>query len=721
MERDKKESRSVSRRTFIKRATIGTSVILITGWISCSPIRRFIAGKFEEAEASYKNKFEPQSWFEITASNEVLLFSPKVEMGQGVFTGLAQLAAEELGVEMDQIKVKNASTDKHPTDPRGTGNSDSIAGLYTPLRQLAAKMRMMLVANAALILNVPIEKLTVEKGIISGEGKSISFGDIVAKAKEWHIPKDVKLKERKDFKIIGKAIPRVDLLPKVMGAPMYGMDVSMPGMLYGAVVRADKIDAKLQSADTSLAEKMPGVIKVVVEYDFVGVVAKTYTQAHNAKNAIKAKWKVNKVWQQQEIRDKVKVGQGKAFVIQKEGNAEKVLNKENTLTTEYTTPIGAHAQIEPNGAVVHVTKDKTIIKMSTQVVKITCEEVAKRLGISTDKVVLEATFLGGGFGRRLHTPNAVQAAVMSRAVGKPVHVFFDRQQEFQHDTFRPPTHHVLKGSLTPEGIIKALEHNVSSGDVAFGSPMLPGYAETVLGADLGAWRGGMIMYEGIENYQAISWRVNLPFATSWWRGLGLLANTFAIESFLDELANKAGKDPVQFRLAHIKNDDRGNKLKGVIEAAAQKAKWGQALPEGRAQGFAACVDVNTPVAQIAEVSIEKGQIKVHKVTCAIDPGLVVNPDGVRAQCEGAIIMGMSAALKEKMEIVDGAVTPTIYGPYKMAMMRDAPKEIDVVLLESDGIPTGVGEPPIGPIAAAIANAVFKLTGQRLRDIPLKLA
>jgi len=414
------------------------------------------------------------------------------------------------------------------------------------------------------------------------------------------------------------------------------------------------------------------------------------------------------------------VGKGKAVKIQKQGNADNILDGAGVITSEYKSPIGAHAQLEPNGALAFVEKDKATIIMSTQVVKVTRDEVAKRLGLKKDKVNIVPTFLGGGFGRRLHTPNAMQAAVLSKAVGQPVKCFFTRKEEFQNDTFRPPTHHILKAKLDNNGMIEAISHDLSSGDVAFGSAIIPDIAIPVMGADLGAGRGGMIQYEAIPNFSATSWRVKLPFATSWWRSLGLLANTFAIESFIDELAIKADKDPVQFRLDQIQEDDRGYRLKEVIKAAAKKAAWKDGVENGRAMGFAASTDANTPCAQVVEISVEGKEIKVHKVTCAIDPGIAVNPDQIRAQCEGAIIMGMSGTLYEKMIVKNGSLQPTIYGPYQMAMMRNAPKEIDVVILENDDKPGAVGEPPLGPIGAAIANAVFRLTGQRLREMPLEL-
>ncbi|MEL6650295.1 MAG: molybdopterin cofactor-binding domain-containing protein, partial [Bacteroidota bacterium] len=578
-------------------------------------------------------------------------------------------------------------------------------------------------AEAAALMGVAASSLSIEDGTISGNGQSMTYGEVVAQVSEWTVPDTPPLKDMKDYKFVGKPIQRVDLKDKVIGTPMFGMDASMPDMLFGAVVRPATIGATFVSADTSAAEGMPGVVKIVKEKDFVGVVAKSRTEAENAKDAIKVNWQTEKNWQLADIEAMIKVGEGKPVQIQREGKPSKFLEEgeEGIIKAEYTSPIGAHAQIEPNGAVAHVEGDKATIMISTQVVRITRKEIADRLGIKEENVNIKPTYLGGGFGRRLHTPNAIQAAVLSKAVGKPVKCFFNRKEEFQNDTFRPPTHHVLRAKLADDGMIEAIYHDLSSGDVMFGSPLFPEILSKIVGSDVGAWRGGMIQYSGIPHYGATSWRVKLPFATSWWRSLGLLANTFAIESFMDELAIQAGMNPVDFRLAQIKDDEAGKRLKEVIKAAAEKAGYTDEVSNGRAMGFAASTDANTPCAHVAEVSIENNKIKVHKVTCAIDPGLAVNPDQIRAQSEGAIIMGMSGAMFEKMTVKDGALSPTIYGNYKMALMKDAPKEIDVVILENADTPGAVGEPPMGPIGAAIANAVFRLTGQRLRDLPLTLA
>ncbi|MEL6140532.1 MAG: molybdopterin cofactor-binding domain-containing protein [Bacteroidota bacterium] len=721
MSENKNTKKRFSRRKFLVRSAVGVGVLMGTTYLTRNIWRRSLAEMANTVEAPYSgNTKEPMLWFEVKEDNQIIFHSPKVEMGQGSFTGLVQIAADELEVDIDQIKIIHAASSSGNLDPFATGGSTSIAGLWQPLRELSATMREMLKNEAAIQLGVSSASLSVAQGVISGSGKSITYGEVVKNASEWKVPKTPSLKDVQDYKFVGQPIQRVDLKDKVLGAPMFGMDAEIPDMLYGAVVRPSTINSTYVSADTSEAEKMPGVVKVVKEKDFVGVIANSYVEAENAKQKIKVTWDTERVWQYQDIEDMIKVGQGEPITIQKTGKAKRVLEGgEGVITSEYYSPIGAHAQLEPNGAVAYVEEDKATIILSTQVVSMTRNEIADRLGLKKDQVHIQPTYLGGGFGRRLHTPNAVQAAVMSKAVGKPVKSFFTRKEEFQNDTFRPPTHNIMKAKLTEEGNIEAIEHHISSGDVMFGSPLVPEVLQTVLGSDVGAWRGGMIQYRGIPNFRAVSWRVKLPFATSWWRSLGLLANTFAIESFMDELAEKAGKSPVDFRLAHIQDDKAGRRLSEVIKKAASQAGYQDKAVNGRAMGFAASTDANTPCAHVAEVSIEDNQIKVHKVTCVIDPGIAVNPDQVRAQCEGSIIMGLSATLFEKMTVEDGSLYPVIYGPYQMALMRDAPKEIDVVILENDDKPGAVGEPPLGPIGAAIANAAYRLTGKRLRRMPLE--
>jgi len=716
-----KSKKKVSRRKFLVRGGLGTiGVVAIGAYIFRNPIRRQILGMVNSLEAPYTdNTDKPMVWFEVTSDNKILLHSPKIEMGQGTFTGIAQMAADELSVNMNQIKVVHAASSTGNVDSFATGGSTSISGLWQPLRELAAMLRVMLLKEAAIKLNVNVDELEVEDGVVSGNGKKLTYAQAAEGVENWEVPDVPVLKDIKQYKYIGQPVARVDLEAKVYGDPIFGMDAEMPGMLYGAVVRPTKIGATFVSADTSEAENMPGVVKIIVEDDFVGVVANSMIEAEHAKDAISATWDSFEDLNTSAVTNMMTVGNGNSSTIQKKGD---VLDEEDDFEIlEFRSPIGAHAQLEPNGVVALVEADSAIIKISTQVVGLTRKEVAERLGLDTEKVNIVPTYLGGGFGRRLHTPHAIQAAVMSKAVGKPVKYFFSRKEEFQHDMFRPPTHHVIKGKLNSDGFLEALEHEFVSGDVATDSALIPNVLTNFLGADVGAIRGGFIQYSAIPNFRSVYWHVELPFATSWWRSLGLLANTFAMESFIDEMALKAKKNAVDFRLRQIGEQDIDIRLKNVIKAAAEKAKYSEKVVEGRAMGFAASIDANTPCAHVVEVSIVDNEIKVHKVTVAMDPGLAVNPDQIRAQCEGCVIMGMSAVLYEQMFVENGELTPTIYGPYQMALMKHAPKEIDVVLLQGKDTPGAVGEPPLGPIGAAIANAVRRLTGKRMTELPLKIS
>lgn len=722
--------KKVSRRKFIVRTLLGGAGVALGGlYLGRNGLRRGLYEVLEDPDMlSYMGDVSsPSMWFEVLADNTIKLFSPKVEMGQGSFTSLAQIAADELEVDMEMIKIEHAATETGNIDGLSTGGSTTVAGLFQPIRELSATLREMLRAEAAKKMGVETHGVTNKNGVFTAGDQTMTYGEAVEGVTEWEVPDTPPLKDVSQYKYVGKPIPRVDLVDKVIGTPMFGMDAAMPDMLYGAVVRPSKIGSKFNGADTGGAENMPGVIKVVLEDDFVGVVAETLIQAENAKRKIKVDWVTQKDWTTGDIVDMTKVGKGESMVIQKEGSAASTLddaeasNDDGFLKLEFSSPIGAHAQLEPNGAVAYVNGDNATIEMSTQVVGMTRKEVANRLGLEEENVNVIPTYLGGGFGRRLHTPHAVQAAVMSKAVGKPVKCFFDRKEEFQNDTFRPPTHHVMRAKLNDSGSIEALEHQFSSGDVAYNSALLPGFANSIIGTDVGAIRGGMIQYRNIPGIQAVSWHTDLPFATSWWRSLGLLANTFAIESFMDQLAQKAGKNPVEFRLAHIADDERGRRLKKVIQVAAEKSGYQDKASGNRAMGFAASTDAGTPCAQVAEVSVEGNRIKVEKVTCVMDPGFAVNPDQVKAQCEGSINMGISASMFEQMQVERSELRPVIYGPYRMALMRDTPKEINVEIINGTGKPGAVGEPPLGPIGAAIANAVYRITSQRLTDMPLKLS
>lgn len=714
--------KKISRRKFLVRGGFGTLGVLAIGtYVFKNPIRRQIIDFADSFISPYVGSgTEPNIWFEITTNNTIILHSPKVEMGQGNFTGLAQIAADELDVNIDQIEVIAASSASGIVDQLGTGGSLSIASMWMPLREMAATMREMIKSEASKKLGVSLENLSTNNGIVSSNTKNITYADAVKNISDWEIPDTPKLKPFKEYKLVGKPIARVDLNAKIFGDPIFGMDAVMENMLYALVIRPEHIGATFKSANFKKAVKMPGIVKIVQIDDWVGVIAETYSQALAAKLEVDIEWNIPKKWTEQEIKNLISVGNGNEMLVQTEGNLLED-DDENTLELEFNSPMGAHAQMEPNGAVASYKDGKVTVILSTQVVGITQNQISKALDIDKENINIIPTYLGGGFGRRLNTSHAIQAVQLSKAVGQPVKYFFTRQEEFQNDMFRPPTHHIMKGKLTDKGLISNLEHHFASGNVAIDSALLPDIANTILGADFGAIRGGRIHYSEIENIRAIQWHKSLPFATSWWRSLGLLANTFAIESFVDELAIKGNKNPIELRLAQIKNDEEGVRLKNVIKKAQKESNYTDAVIHGKAMGFACSTDTGTPCAQVAEVSIVENKIKVHKITCVMDCGIAVNPDQVKAQCEGAMLMAISAAMHEKMYVEDGQLQPTIYGPYEMAMLKHAPKEINVHLIQGVDKPLPVGEPPLGPIAAAIGNAVRRITGKRLTEMPLKLS
>ena len=722
MSKKEKTSKGISRRKFLVRGGLGTIGVLALGTYAFrNPLRRSVLEMSETMAPAYLGSgTEPNLWFELTKNNTVIFHSPKVEMGQGSFTSFAQMIADEMNLGLNQIEVIGAATKTGVVDMMSTGGSLSVGGLWQPLRELSATMREMLKNEAAKKLGIAVSTLSTKEGVISGGGKTMTYAEAADGVTKWDIPDTPTLKPMSDYKFIGKPIKRIDLNAKVFGEPIFGLDAEMPDMLHAAIVRPSSVGATFKSADTSQVNNMPGVVKIVQMEDWVGVVAKSYPQAIAAKEKLKVEWDIPKKWTEGDIREMLQVGKGNEMITQKEGSAL-TTDDAAVVSMEFTSPIGAHAQIEPNGAVANYNNGDITVILSTQVPGITQKAVAEALNVATEKVNIVPTYLGGGFGRRLNTNHAIQAVQLSKEVGKPIKYIFSRKEEFQNDLFRPPTHHILRGKLDDNGFLEGLEHHYASGDVAVGSIMIPGVLHSILGADVGAMRGANLMYDKIPNYRAVQWHTTLPFATSWWRSLGLLANIFAIESFVDEMAIKAHKNPVDFRLQSLGNEGLSKRIKNVIKLAAEKGNYKDEVVNGRAMGFAASTDANSPAAHVVEVSIEKGEIKVHKVTCAFDCGLAVNPDQVRAQCEGAIIMGMSAAMFEKMTLEDGQLTPTIYGPYDMALMKHAPKEIDVHFIQGADIPLPVGEPPMGPIGAAVANAVRRLTGKRLTDLPLKLS
>ena len=685
-----------------------------------------IAGILDGAEGQpARFPKDPWAWFEVLPDSRIRLYLSKVEMGQGVHTSIAQVAADELDIAWEDLDVAMATTARDLGDAITSGSS-SVSGTFLPVRQAAATLMQMLRVEAALQLGVAPTALVVD-----GRGFAVKdnpterrdFAAIVsAKTEDWEVPEAAPaLKDPSAFRYIGQPMPRRDFAAKLTGQAVYGYDARLEGMKYGAVARPPTVNGKLKSAAPGDAATMPGVQKVVITDGFAGVVADTRAQAQAATAQLQTEWDPGHPWQQAELEEMVTVGNGTAVTIQNEGDAPNSLRGATTLTAEYRTPFAVHAHLEAQAALADVQPDRIRLWCSTQAQSSVQGAVAKALGVDEKLVEVIPTYVGGGFGRKVGDEVAIEAARLSQAAGVPVHVGWTRTEDMRYGYFRPPTHHQLAATLAADGKLAAIEHRQASGDVAFA--FLPNFLAPIMGADFGAYRGALIRY-AVPNKQTVAYRTVLPIRTGWWRGLGLLANVFAVESFVDEAAHAAGADPLEFRLRHLDDTVPGQaRLKAVLNAAAERGGWNTPVAQGRGRGIACCLDVDTAVAMVAEVSVDRaeGTIRVHHVAAAMDPGLVVNPDGARAQVEGNIMWGVGSALIEELTFKDGQVEAGNFDRYPLLTMKDAP-DVDVVLLEAgDGRPRGVGEPPIGPVAAAIANAVFAATGARLRQLPMNPA
>ena len=715
------KKRRISRRQFLIAAGVGGAALVVGVPTVGVPFARLKLAQFIEESGGPPGGFKvpPMAWFEISPANRVRVFIPKVEMGQGIHTALAQIAAEELDVSWEQVEVRQAATGQELDDPVGTSASNSISSLYTTLRQVGATVRGMLLAEAARQTGRPVADLKTRDGVVyaTGPDLSLTYGEIVSQAQGWTVPDPLpQLKPDSELRYIGQPVPRVDLQAKVLGQAAFGIDVRLPGMAYGAVAHPPTLEGKLKRAAEGQARTLPGVIAVLIEGDFAGVVAERRDQAYAALAALEIEWEPGRAWQQAELEALVTVGRGNGVTIQNEGDAGAALKAGQPITAEYRTPFAYQAHREPQTAVADVRADGVTVYASTQSAVRVRGHVAKAIGRDEKDVVVQPAFLGGGFGHKVLTTAAVEAARLSVAAGRPVQIVWNRADDFTQGFLRPMTHHVLAGTVGTDGRIAAMEHRQASGAVAL--PFLPGIAAAVMGADFGAWRGALIPYN-VADKRTIAWVAKLPVPTGWWRGLGLLANSFALESFMDELAYAAKVDPLEFRLRNVPAGPLGERMQAALGAAAQAAGWGSAPPAGRGRGIACTADVGTVVAAVAEVAIEGGQIRVHRMTAAVDPGRVINPDGAVAQVQGNIIMGLSSALEEEATVKDGALEALNFGAYRLLTMAAAP-QTEVVLLGSGTEPRGLGEPPIAPIAPAVANAVFALTGQRLRRLPLRL-
>jgi len=705
----------ITRRNFIAATSVvGTGLVLgvysePTSGLEGTP-----------PQAGPGKDFMPSAWIRIANDGSVTITVAKSEMGQGIRTALAMIVAEELDADWPRVRVEQALADAK-YGSMVTGGSTSVRTSWDTLRQAGATARAMLLRTAAQRWKVPLPECRTENGTVihAPTDRILRYGELAEEAATFPVPENPQLKEPREFHIIGKRMPRVDTPAKVDGSAVFGMDVRVPGMLFASIARCPVFGGKLASYDATRVNAMPGVRHVVPIFRGVAVVADTTWQSFQARDALDVKWDEGSSasLSSKEISATLaELANGKGAVAESAGNAQGALaGAAKTLTATFEVPFLAHATMEPMNCTAHVQKDRCEIWVPTQNAQGARQAAAAVAGLPEERVIVHTTLIGGGFGRRITVDYVAEAVSVSREIGAPVQVVWSREDDMQHDFYRPVSLHVLAGGLDAEGRLVALKHRVVAPSI--GAQSEPDQYKD--GLDPGAVEGTTRIPYAIPNLLIDYVMAQIDVPLGYWRSVYPSQNVFALESFIDELAHAAGADPYEFRRSMM---SASPKMQRVLDLAATKAGWGTPLPPGRFRGIAFCPPAfyHTPVAQVAEVSVDDGgKIRLHRVVGAIDCGIVVNPTGVEAQMEGGTAFGITAALKGKITIERGRVAQRNFNDYPLLTIDEMPA-VETYIVPSADPPTGTGEPVLPAIAPAIANAVFAATGKRLRTLPLAL-
>ncbi|MEY8875831.1 MAG: molybdopterin cofactor-binding domain-containing protein [Leptothrix sp. (in: b-proteobacteria)] len=658
----------------------------------------------------------PNAWVHIADDNTVTLLSARSEMGQGVYTSMPMLIAEELHVDLNRIKVSiappNAVYVNALLGAQITGGSTSVRDGWDKLRIAGAQVREMLISAAANEWKVDRASLRAENGEVIGAGKRATYGQLAEAASKLPVPEKVALKDPKDFRILGKPTKRLDSPAKVNGTAEFGIDVKLPGMVYASLEQCPVIGGTVKSFDASKAKAMPGVIDVVQIPDGVAVVADTYWHAKKARETLVVQWDegAGAALSDRSMAAGLKAAaaSGKVIPIKAQGDVDAALKgAAKVVKAEYTLPLQAHMALEPMNFTASFQDGKCLLVGPTQFQQGAAGATAAALGIKPEDITLKTTFLGGGFGRRLELDFIIQSAQISKAVGRPVKLLWTREDDMTHDYYRPQAVNQLVAGLDASGKPVALAFKVASQSVtqrAFGLPkevLDPFMAEAAVGPyAIANTRHDLVIHDG-------------GLRVGYWRAVSHNMNAFANESFIDELAKVAGQDPLAYRLSLLADKPRFTQ---VLKLAAEKAGWGTAAPAGRFRGLALMEGYDTYMAQVAEISMKEGRPVVHKVTVVADLGLMVNPDTVQAQIQSSVVFGLSAALYGEITLDKGRVQQTNFHNQPVLRMSEAP-QIDITLLPSTEKPGGIGEPATALIGPALANAIAAATGKRVRQMP----
>jgi isoquinoline 1-oxidoreductase subunit beta len=714
----------VTRRDFLRTGAAAGGLVLAIQLPGCGPRGTEQAATGEPMEPV----FLPNAFVRVGADGYVTVMAKHLEMGQGTYTGLATIVAEELDADWDKLRVEGAPADATRYNNtllgpiQGTGGSTAMANSWDQLRKAGATARALLIAAAAQEWGVDASGLTTEPGAVTDPrtGKRAGYGSLAARAATLPLPEDVPLKDPATFRLVGKTAPRVDAKAKTMGKAVFTQDFTLPGMLTAVVAHAPRFGATVRSFDATEARAVKGVQDVVQIPTGVAVLADGFWPARQGREKLKIEWDESKAFTagSDEIMAHYReLAARPGLVARNDGNVDGALSRgAHQVEAVYELPYLAHACMEPLNCVMRLSPDKLEVWNGEQFQTVDQGALAHAAGMKPEQVSLTMLFAGGSFGRRAN-PNSdylLEALSIAQAIkGRaPVKMVWTREDDMRAGYYRPLTLHALKGAVDGAGKAIAWRQRVVGQSIIAGTPFEPMMIKH--GIDETSVEGAATTKYAIPNLRVELTSPTQPVPVQWWRSVGNTHTAFAVESFIDELAQAAKRDPVEFRRELLVNAPRHL---GVLNLAAEKAGWGGPLPAGRARGIAVHESFNSYVAEVAEVSLENGKPRVHRVVCAVDCGIAVNPDVVRMQMESGIVYGLTAALYGAITLKDGKVQQSNFDGYQVLRMNAMPV-VEVHIVPSDAPPTGVGEPGTPPIAPAVANALFQLTRKRARTLPI---
>ncbi|HEY3177994.1 MAG TPA: xanthine dehydrogenase family protein molybdopterin-binding subunit [Casimicrobiaceae bacterium] len=729
---------SFDRRAFLKVMT-ATGAGLTLGIFPIDGVAQ-TSGPGKTVGTAATGEFAPNAFLRIKPDNTVTVFVKHVEMGQGTYTGLPTLVADELDAAWSQVRVDGAPADEKLYNNllwgpmQGTGGSTAMANSFDQYRQAGAAARAMLVSAAAQKWNVAPESISVKGGVVThAAGKKATFGELADAASKLPVPQNVKLKDAKDYVYIGKSFARPDSKAKSTGTATFTQDVKLPDMLTAVVAHPPKFGARVKSFKAESVQGIPGVRYVVEVPTGVAIVATNFWAAKKARDALAVEWDDSTAFKASSadiLAEYKRLAAAPGKVARNDGDAAKAIaGAAKTLDATYEFPYLAHATMEPMNCVVKLSDDRCDVWNGEQFQTVDQASVAKIVGLMPQQVFLHQLFAGGSFGRRANPQSdyLVEAASVAKALavmgkgGAPIKLVWTREDDMKAGYFRPMYLHVMKAGLDSAGNVVGWQHRIVGQSILTGTPFEAMMVKE--GVDLTSVEGASTLPYAIPNLMVDLYSPQVGVPVQWWRSVGSSHNAYATEAFIDEVATTAGYDPVAFRKALLTNQP---KHLSALTLAAEKAGWGTPLAPGkpgtkRSRGVAVHESFNTAVAQIVDVTVTSdNKFTVDRVVCAVNCGFVVNPDVVKAQMEGGIGFGLSAALYGAITLKDGGVEQSNFHDYPVLRMNEMPA-VDVHIVPSTEKPTGVGEPGVPPIAPAVANALAGATGKRLRKLPLSLA